>query len=295
MSNRTIVITGGSDGIGAEAARQVRRSQPSARLILVGRSPQKTAAVARAVGADYLLADYTRLQEVRRVADEIRSAVDRIDVLANNAGGVFGERTVTVDGNEKTFQVNLLAPFLLTHLLLDPLRSGEGGVINTSSASARIVGKVDIDDLNHERAYAPMRAYGDAKLANILFARGLDRHYRDQGIKAAAFDPGNVRTGFGAENNDVLTRLLYRTPLSKIALIGPEKGGANLAFFLTGTPGVDWQAGSFYSKTRLASRRQTNKQVFNDDLIEEFWQRTRALLDITQDSPQYPPRNDNEV
>ncbi|MBZ2198503.1 SDR family NAD(P)-dependent oxidoreductase [Occultella gossypii] len=282
MSERAIVITGGSDGIGAEAARQLRRSQPSIRLILVGRSPQKTAAVAREVGADHFLADYTRLDEVRRVAADIRSVADRIDVLANNAGGVFGERTVTVDGNEKTLQVNLLAPFLLTHLLLDPLRAGEGGVINTSSASARIVGRVDIDDLNHERTYAPMRAYGDAKLANILFALGLDRHYRDQGINAAAFDPGNVRTNFGAENNGFLTRLLYRTPVSKLALIAPEKGGANLAFFLTGKPGVDWQAGRFYSQTRLASRRQTNKQAFDEALVEEFWRRVHSLLGITQ-------------
>lgn len=278
---RTIVITGGSDGIGAEAARQVRRAQPAARLILVGRSPQKTAAMAREVDAEHFLADYTELDDVRRVAEGIRSSVDRIDVLANNAGGVFGERTVTVDGNEKTFQVNVLAPFLLTHLLLDPLREGDGGVINTSSASARIVGKVDIDDLNHERSYTPMRAYGDAKLANILFAFGLDRHHGAEGIQAAAFDPGNVRTSFGAENNDVLTRLLYRTPLSKVALIAPEKGGANLAFFLNGRPGVDWQAGRFYAKTKPASRRQTNKQAFDDSLIEEFWRRVRALLNIT--------------
>ncbi|MBM9465171.1 SDR family NAD(P)-dependent oxidoreductase [Aeromicrobium sp. YIM 150415] len=282
MSERTIVITGGSDGIGAEAARQVRRSQASARIVLVGRSPEKTTAVAREIGADHCVADYTRLDDVRRVAAEIRSTVDRIDVLANNAGGVFGERAVTEDGNEKTFQVNLLAPFLLTHLLLDPLRAGEGGVINTSSASARIVGKVDIEDLNHEKRYAPMRAYGDAKLANILFALGLDRHHRVQGIRAAAFDPGNVRTSFGAENNDFLTRLLYRTPLSKLALIAPEKGGANLAFFLNGRPGVDWQAGRFYAQTKPASRRQTNKQAFDEGLIEEFWRRVHGLLGIAE-------------
>lgn len=282
MAQRTIVITGGSDGIGAEAARQVRRARPSDRLILVGRSSQKTAAIAHEVQADHFLADYTRLDDVRALAADIRAAVDRIDVLANNAGGVFGQRTVTVDGNEKTFQVNLLAPTLLTHLLLEPLRAGEGGVINTSSASAKIVGRVDVADLNHERSYAPMRAYGDAKLANILLARGLDRHYGASGIHAAAFDPGNVRTSFGAENNDVLTRLLYRTPLSRIALIAPEKGGSNLAFFLTGTPGVDWLGGRFYAQTKPATRRQTNKQVFNDELVEDFWSRTNALLGIAQ-------------
>ncbi|QDY10503.1 SDR family NAD(P)-dependent oxidoreductase [Micromonospora sp. HM134] len=276
MAGRTIVITGGSDGIGAEAARQVARTGQD-RLILVGRSAEKTASVAREVGADHVVADFTRLGDVRRLATDIRQRTDRVDVLANNAGGVFGERTVTEDGNEKTFQVNLLAPFLLTHLLLDLLRAGTGIVVNTSSASAKIVGKVDIDDLNHEKTYTPMRAYADAKLANILFARGLHARYHPLGINAVAFDPGNVRTGFGAENNDLLTRLLYRTPLSRLALIPPEKGGANLAYFLTGTPGVDWEPGRFYAQQRPATPRQTNRQVNDDILVDRFWNRAALL------------------
>lgn len=280
MGERTIVITGGSDGIGAEAARQVARAQPAARLILVGRSASKTASVAREVGAEHFVADYTRLDDVRRLAADIRSTVDRIDVLANNAGAVHGARTVTVDGNEKTFQVNLLASVLLTHLLLDPLRGGEGAVVNTSSDAGRAVGKIDVDDLNHERTHTAMRAYGDAKLGAILFTRGLHRLYHDQGIAAVAVDPGNVRTGIGAENNDLATRLVYRSPLSKLVLIAPERGGAHLAFFLTGTPGVDWEAGRFYSRTRLATRRRTNPQVFDDGLVEEFWRRIHALLGL---------------
>lgn len=280
MNERVIVITGASDGIGAQSARQIAGREPGQRLILVGRSPQKTAAVAREVGAEHFLADYTRLDEVRELAAGIRRSVDHVDVLANNAGGVFGERTVTVDGNEKTLQVNLLAPFLLTHLLLDLLKAGEGGVINTSSASAKIIGKIDINDLGRARSYSAMRAYGDAKLANILFARSLHARHGTSGINAAAFDPGNVRTGFGAENNDFLTRLLYRTPLSRIALISPEKGGANLAHFLTGRPGTDWGHGRFYAQTKPAKPRQTNKQVDDDALVEALWNRCAELVGI---------------
>ncbi|WP_307061359.1 SDR family NAD(P)-dependent oxidoreductase [Streptomyces sp. B3I8] len=280
MSERIVVVTGGSDGIGAQAARRIARQEPGQRLILVGRSRDKTAAVAREVGAESYIADYTRLDEVRELAADLRRSVDRIDVLANNAGGIFGERTVTADGNEKTLQVNFLAPFLLTNLLLDLLQAGEGGVINTSSVSARIVGKIDVEDLNHTRSYAPMRAYGDAKLATILFTRGLHARYGAQGINAAAVDPGNVRTGFGAENNDFLTRLLYRTPLSRIALISPEKGGANLAYFLTGRPGIDWGHGRFYAQTEPAKPRQTNKQVNNDALVETLWTRSAELVGI---------------
>lgn len=285
MNPRTIVITGASDGIGAEAARQVARDHPCHRLILVGRSPQKTAAVANEIGADHLVADYGRLAEVRELAARIRSMTDHVDVLANNAGGVFGERVVTEDGNERTFQINLLAPFLLTNLLLDLLRAGDGAVVNTSSASAKIIGRLDPDDLNHEKRYSPMRAYGDAKLANILLARGLHARYATSGINAVAFDPGNVRTAFGSENNDLMTRLLYRTPLSKLALISPEKGGANLVHFLTGRPRIDWEPGAFYSRTTLAKPRQTNSQVTDDALVEGFWQRTTELLDGTTRQP----------
>jgi NAD(P)-dependent dehydrogenase (short-subunit alcohol dehydrogenase family) len=281
MAGRTIVMTGGSDGIGAEAARQISRAQLENQLILVGRSAQKTEVVAREIGADaYFVADYTRLDDVRRLASEIRGSVDRIDALANNAGAIFGERTVTVDGNEKTFQVNLLAPFLLTHLLLDRLQAGDGVVVNTSSGAAKKMGKINVDDLNHEKTYGPMRAYGDAKLANILFAYGLHTRYGSNGINAVAFDPGNVRTNFGADNNDFVTRLLYRTPLSRLALISPAKGGANLAYFLTGTPGVDWEPGRMYAQQKLAKPRQTNKQVRDEALIDRFWCEAAQLADV---------------
>lgn len=281
MAGRVVVITGGSDGIGAEAARQVAQAQPESRLVIVGRSPEKTAATARAVGAAaHFVADYARLDDVRRLASEIRESFDRVDALANNAGAVFGERTVTADGNEKTFQVNLLAPFLLTHLLLDRLQAGDGVVVNTSSSSARLIGRVDVDDLNHEKSYKPLRAYGDAKLANILFAHGLHARYGGAGINAASFDPGNVRTAFGAENNSIMTRLLYRTPLSRVALISPEKGGSNLAHFLVGAPGVDWLPGRFYSQQKLAKPRQTNKQVDDAALNERFWRASAQLAGI---------------
>lgn len=103
MGQRTLVVTGGSDGIGAEAARQVTATRATDQIILVGRSEQKTAAVAESIGAEHFTADYSRLAEVRHLAADIRASTDRIDVLANNAGGAFGERVTTEDGNERTF------------------------------------------------------------------------------------------------------------------------------------------------------------------------------------------------
>src|SRR5271157_6112208 len=117
VKNKTIVITGASDGIGAAAARLL--TAQDAQVIIVGRSPQKTPKVAGELNAPYYLADFSKLDDVRKLASQIKKDIPRIDVLVNNAGGVMGERRLTVDGNEMTIQVNHLAPFLLTNLLLN--------------------------------------------------------------------------------------------------------------------------------------------------------------------------------
>lgn len=277
MPNRTILLTGASDGIGAAAARQL--AGRGHRLLLVGRSAEKTAAVARSLGAPHFVADFARLDDVRALARDVQAATDRIDVLANNAGAILGPRTMTVDGNEATFQVNHLAPFLLTRLLLPLLQAGEGIVVNTASSAARRLARFDIDDLAGERSYSPERAYGNAKLANILHARGLQARYGDAGISAVAFDPGNVRTGFGTGSSSLL-RVIWRTPLSRLFLISAEQGGTNLTFFADGTPGETWQRGTFYTERYPATPDQTNPLVHADALVDLLWERSEALVAV---------------
>src|SRR6516165_1567226 len=119
MTVRTVVITGASDGIGAAAARRLH--QRGDNVVVVGRSESKTAAVAAELDADYFVADFADLSQVRALADKINSQYPRIDVLANNAGGMFTQIHKTADGHEITFQVNYLAPFLLTTQLMDVL------------------------------------------------------------------------------------------------------------------------------------------------------------------------------
>ncbi|WP_405216580.1 SDR family NAD(P)-dependent oxidoreductase [Agrococcus sp. Ld7] len=272
---RTILLTGASDGIGAASARQL--TERGHRLLLVGRSPEKTAAIAREIGAQHFIADYARLDDVRRLAREVAEVTDRIDVLANNAGALLGRRTVTVDGNEATLQVNHLAPFLLTQLLLPQLQAGQGIVVNTSSSAAHRLARFEIDDLQCERSYGPNRAYGNAKLANILHVRGLQARYGSDGISAVAFDPGLVRTSFAVESTSIL-RLAYRTPLARLLLISPEQGGTNLTFFADGTPCTTWQPGRFYTERSPASLAQTNPLVHADWLVDELWERSEALV-----------------
>lgn len=243
---QTIVITGASDGIGAAAARQLKDKGHV--VVLVGRSRDKTAALARELKAPFHLADYARLSEVKRLAREL-DAYERIDVLANNAGLIVGARQITEDGFETTFQVNHLAGFLLTRLLMGKLALSRAKVIQTTSMAANVWGKgFDIDDLNFARDYSGTAAYGRSKLSNILFTRELDRRHRADGISAVAFHPGFVRSNFGGASP--LLRLFYRTPLRYLATISSETSARRLVALIEGTPGTDWQPGEVYSKRR---------------------------------------------
>lgn len=241
---KTIVITGASDGIGAEAAR--RLSAAGHRVIIVGRSKAKTEKIAAELNAPYHIADYAKLSDVVRLAKELR-AYDRIDVLANNAGGAQSERTLTEDGFERTFQINLLGGFLLTRLLIDKLCESRATVIQTSSIAANLFGSdLDITDPQSERDYRAFGAYGRAKLEDILFTRELQRRYGEQGISAVAFEPGVVRTNFASESTRFV-RFCYHSPIKYLFTISPARSAKRLIWLCEGTPNEDFVSGEVYS------------------------------------------------
>jgi NAD(P)-dependent dehydrogenase (short-subunit alcohol dehydrogenase family) len=198
-------ITGASDGIGAAAARRLHRS--GEHVVIVGRSPEKTTSVATELGVDYFISDFADLSQIRSLAQQLLERYPRIEVLANNAGGLTHKRVLTVDGHEKTLQVNHLAPFLLTNLLLDRLIESRASVVNTSSSGNWIYARLDTDDLELERGYRAGRAYGNTKLQNILFTRELHRRYHSAGLNAVTFNPGNVSTNFGGNEKTWWVRL----------------------------------------------------------------------------------------
>ncbi len=268
---KTIIITGASDGIGAAAAHAL--SDSGSTVVIVGRSPEKTAKVADALGADHFIADFSRLSEVRRLAAELRERYPRIDVLANNAGGIFGNRTITEDGHELTLQVNHLAPFLLTTLLMDRLILSTARVINTSSV-ANLSGNLDIDDLDLATRFTPGRAYGNAKLDNILFTSELSRRYGAEGITTAAFHPGVVASNFASDSTSPL-RMLYRSAL-RHTLISSEKGADTLVWLATTTPGRDWTSGEYYIKRKPG---RTNRQADDAQLASALWERSAAMVE----------------
>jgi NAD(P)-dependent dehydrogenase (short-subunit alcohol dehydrogenase family) len=268
---QTIIITGASDGIGAAGARQLKAKGHN--VVLVGRSRPKTEALGRELATPFHVVDYARLADVKRLASELER-YDRIDVLANNAGGIMGERQLTEDGFEKTFQINHLAPFLLTKLLMKRLITSRAKVVQTTSVAANLWGTdFDVTDLNNERAYTPQAAYGYGKLENILFTREIDRRHRADGVWAVAFHPGVVRSNFASDTTHLM-RFVYHTPLKYLATISPEKSARALTALVEGKPGIDWQPGEVYANGKPMA------VAFKDDgsVARELWERSEQLL-----------------
>ncbi len=190
----------------------------------------------------------------------------------------MAERQVTVDGHEKVFQVNHLAPFLFTTLLLDRLVGSRASVVNTSSLGNKLFGHVDIDDLEAERNYRAQKAYGDSKLENILFTKELHRRYHSAGISTAAFHPGAVASNFGSDTDSRFLRLVYHSPLKHLALVSSEQGSDLLVWLASATPGQDWFSGEYYSGHSIA---KANKQAYDVELARELWDRSAAMVAAT--------------
>ena len=269
---RTIVLTGASSGIGAAAARSL--TARGHRVVLVGRSPARTAELAAELRTDSLTVDFTRLDDVRRLASELAARYPRIDVLANNAGGLFGPDVRTVDGFGT---VNHLAPFLLTNLLLPTLLRSRATVIQTASDAARLLGRLDLDRVAGDPDRSPTRLYGDSKLANILMTRELHRRFSGEGISTAAFHPGAVATRFATSSTNLI-RHLYGSRLAPLLLRSPQKGAEQLTW-LAGTPAGDaWRSGEYYEKGRVAQR--VNPQVRDRQLASLLGDASAARVGV---------------
>lgn len=274
MAGKTILVTGASDGIGAEAARVL--AGKGATVHVTGRSADKLRPVAEAVGTEPLVADFSRLDDVRRLADQVRERVTTLDVLMNNAGGTFAPSRKTADDHEPNLQINHLAPFLLTHLLRPELTAaGSSLVVNTSSIG-NLAGKIVLDDLDYERRRAfEFPAYGTGKLMNIVFTRGITQRWADDGVVSVAVHPGPVGSSFGRDSWFV--GLLYRSPLKRFATISVPDGAAPLVALAQ--RGADPEInGAYFSRFNPQGRE--NKQASDQTLIDGLWERSAALVGV---------------
>jgi NAD(P)-dependent dehydrogenase (short-subunit alcohol dehydrogenase family) len=273
--SKTIVITGASDGIGAAAARTLKASGHN--VVVVGRDPDKTKSIATEISAPFEIADFSDLAQVAKLAASLNNKYEAIDALANNAGVMFGTFAKTVDGFERTFQVNHLAPFLLTHLLHGKLVASKATVVNTSSMTNLMWGKLDLTDLNNVNNYDEKRAYGTAKLCNILFTKELDRRYRSTGISAVAFHPGVVSTNFASDPLSAFHQVYHSDGKPTLPMITPDAGADQLIWIAEGTAGADWQLGEYYD---LRKPGATHEQANDADLAVKLWEQSTKLLGI---------------
>ncbi|HLI02507.1 MAG TPA: SDR family NAD(P)-dependent oxidoreductase [Acidimicrobiales bacterium] len=275
MNAAVVVVTGASEGIGAAGARAL--AAQGHQVVPVGRSAEKTRAIAAEVGNEGHVADFADLARVRALAAALAERYPRIDVLVNNAGLIAGnQRTVTGDGHELTWQVNHLAPFLLTVSLHDQLVAAGGRVITTSSAAGAARGaRVVLDDLDAERRYNALRAYQASKLANVLFTRELARRWGPQGVSAAAFHPGMVRTRWG-HAGPASVRLAVRSPLRR-TMRSPEQGADTLVWLAIADPGTEWTSGGYYH-----DRKPARPSPLADDvkLAGELWARSESATGV---------------
>lgn len=201
QSGRTAVVTGANSGIGFETARAL--AAKGARVVLACRSEEKgrdaerrlRAAVPDA-DARFEPLDLGSLASVRRFAEKFSAEEGRLDLLLNNAGVMMPPYGKTADGFETQLGTNHLGHFALTGLLLPRLRATPGARVVSVSSLAHFWGRIDFDDLQSERSYNPTRAYGQSKLANLLFARELQRRIEAARVDAlsAAAHPGSTRT-----------------------------------------------------------------------------------------------------
>jgi NAD(P)-dependent dehydrogenase (short-subunit alcohol dehydrogenase family) len=212
------------------------------------------------------------MDEVRRLAADIRERYERVDVLANNAGAMFTSRHVTADGFERTFALNHLAPFLLTNLLRARL---SGGRVVTTASDAHTGGRLDLDDLQSEGSYSAMRVYGTSKLCNILFTRELAR--RAPELSANCFHPGVVRTGFGKNDNGIWKVL---TTIGSPFFRSPERGARSLVWLALSDEAAGMN-GEYIEDEKVATPSAAAR---DDALAAGLWERSAELVGLPADS-----------
>ncbi|MCI4320308.1 MAG: SDR family oxidoreductase [Thermoplasmata archaeon] len=254
MSGKVCVVTGATSGLGEATARAL--AAQGARVAVVGRTfPSASEAVTRLRGAvpegefTAFGADLLEMGELRSLASSLADRLDRVDVLVNNAGAVFHRRGMTRDGHERTFALNVLAPFRLTHLLAPQLRAATPArVVNVASA-AHVGESLVLDDLESTRSYRGFRAYGRSKLALILLTHEFARRWAGSGVTVNALHPGFVATRFG-QNNGGSFALMVRF-VSFLAAIPVAKGVATQLYLAT-SPEVRDVSGEYFQRSRPA-------------------------------------------
>lgn len=280
MQGKVVVITGSNSGIGEATAEAL--ATMGATTVMACRNPRKAEAAATAVraasGSDdvhVVSLDLADLSSVETCASEVLSRWDHLDVLVNNAGGIWSERQVTAQGFEQTLGVNHIGPFFLTALLLDRLKGADAGrIVNLSSVGhhGAFTG-MNWNDLQGEKRYSTFGAYSQSKLANLLFTCGLAKRLADSRVTANAVHPGPVRSGFGMDGDmtgivGLGNRLIRPFEISAAA-------GAATSVYLASSPEVQGRSGGYYVRSKPG---HPSKQGRSDAAADRLWEVTESMI-----------------
>jgi NAD(P)-dependent dehydrogenase (short-subunit alcohol dehydrogenase family) len=273
MRGRRVVVTGATTGIGKETARELRKM--GANVVIVGRDPKKIDETVREIGGESVRCDFASLASVRAAATELSERFPEIHVLVNNAGAVYMERSVTVDGHETSFQVNHLGPYLLTRKLLPSIQRAarperRARIVNVAS-TVHGSGRVDWDDLHTTRgSYVGLRVYSATKLMNVMFTGALARRLAPS-TTANSLHPGVIASGFGSNNKGWMG---FGVRVVAPFLPTPAKG-ARTSIYLASSAEVENVTGKYFDER---SREIPSSVASRDENAQErLWQISEEL------------------
>ncbi len=285
MQGKICMITGANSGIGKATALGL--AQMGATVVLVSRDRARGEEAQNEIKAksgndaiDLLLADLSSQQSIRQLVEDFKQRYTRLHVLINNAGVFALTWRETVDGLEMSFAVNVLAPFLLTNLLLDVIKASAPARIVNVSSNQQEANHLKLDDLQLEKSYRPMRAYAQSKLAVVLFTYELARRLEGTGVTANCLHPGFVATNI-AQRDLVLparlaTKLIFRFGTS------PEKG-AKTSLYLATSLDVEGVTGKYFEKS---VPRKSTPLSYDESLQQQLWKACAQLTGFTNEAIQ---------
>ena len=279
MQGKVCLVTGATSGIGKVTAKAL--AAQAAHLIIVGRNQQKAEDTLQQIktetgndSVEFLLADFSDLEQIRQLGSTFKQRYTRLDVLVNNAGAFFNTWRVASYGVEKTFLINHLAPFLLTNLLLDLIRSSAPARIVNVSSEAHKYADMDLDDLEFKRGFSGMKAYGRSKLANIMFTYEFNRRLAGSVVTANALHPGHVATDMWRTNFPIIGPAL-KWVMSFFAL-SPEEGADN-SIYLSSSPEVEGVTGKYFIERGPA---QSSAASYNEEVAHRLWEISAKITSV---------------
>ena len=278
MAGKTVLVTGATQGIGREAA--LAFAKMGARVGVVGRDATRARDAAEYIKAavpgaqvDIFLADLSLMADVRKLADEVKAIYSELHVLLNNAGAVFMDRGVTSEGLERTFALNHMSYFLLTNLLLELLKKSAPALVVSVSSDAHQFNSFNLEDLQSEKGYGGLGAYGASKLENILFTRELSKRLEGTGVTANCLHPGVIASGFGKNNGGIVGTLLK---VGQLFMATPEKGARTSVYVATSEEGGK-VSGAYFNKSKQV---KTSKAAQDAVSAKKLWDLSAKLAEI---------------